>query len=78
MLCCLVMGLLPGVSLAQAPEPQREQLLNGLGILLWSRPGDQNVLLKLRIHSGAAFDPAGKAGTMALLGDILFPDAANA
>ena len=51
--------------------------MNGLRILLWSRPGDESVLLKLRIHSGAAFDLAGKAGTMALLGDILFPDAAT-
>jgi zinc protease len=74
-LTCLLTGLLPKASLAQTTEPQREQLLNGLRILLWSRPGDQNVLLKLRIHSGAAFDPAGKSGTMALLGDILFPDA---
>lgn len=32
------------------------------------------MLVKLRIHSGAAFDLAGKAGTMALLGDVLFPD----
>jgi predicted Zn-dependent peptidase len=55
-------------------EPQREQLLNGLRILLWTRPGDQDVLIKLRIHSGAAFDVAGKAGEMAILGDILFPD----
>ena len=61
-------------SRAQGGEPQRDQLLNGLRILLWNRPGDQNVVLKLRIHSGAAFDTSGKAGTMALLGDILFPD----
>ena len=76
-LICLLTCLLPGISRAQGAEPQREQLLNGLRILLISRPGDQNVLLKLRIHSGAAFDTAGKAGTMALLGDILFPDAAT-
>ena len=60
---------------AQTAEPQRDQLLNGLRVLLWTRPGDQTVVLKLRIHSGAAFDTAGKAGTMALLGDLLFPDA---
>ena len=63
---------------AQTPyfqEPTREQLLNGLQILVWLRPGDQDVLLKMRIHSGAAFDLAGKAGMMALLGDALFPDA---
>ena len=56
------------------PEPRREQLLNGLRVLLWHRPADANVYLKLRIHSGAAFDLAGKSGTMALLSDALFPD----
>ncbi|MEO8434485.1 MAG: pitrilysin family protein [Pyrinomonadaceae bacterium] len=62
---------------AQTPslqEPSRQQLLNGLQILFWQRPGDENVLLKMRIKSGAAFDVAGKAGMMALLGDALFPD----
>jgi zinc protease len=60
---------------AQVPmEPERARLLNGLRVLIWSRPGNQDVLLKLRVHSGAAFDLAGKAGSMALLGDILFPD----
>jgi zinc protease len=61
---------------SSGPEPKREQLLNGLRVLLWPRPTEQNVTLKLRIHSGAAFDLAGKAGTMALLGDTLFPDPA--
>jgi zinc protease len=60
-----------------SPEPQREQLLNGLRLLLWVKPGDPDVLLKLRIHSGAAFDLAGKAGQMTLLGDMLFPDPAT-
>src|SRR5205085_9403836 len=50
------------------------QLLNGLRVLMWSRPGDSNVYIKLRIHSGAAFDLAGKSGMMALLSDALFPD----
>lgn len=67
--------LIPFQSGAQSfPEPVREQLLNGLTVLLWQRPGDANVLLKLRVHSGAAFDLAGKGGTMALLDDALFPD----
>ena len=60
-----------------AVEPQREQLLNGLRILLWPRNADQDVLIKVRIHSGAAFDVAGKAGQMAILSDILFPDPAT-
>ena len=55
-----------------APQPQREQLLNGLRILLLARPGDQNVLIKLRVHSGAAFDLAGREGLMATLSDAMF------
>lgn len=57
--------------------PHQEQLLNGLRVLLWSRPGDANVYLKLRIHSGTAFDLVGKSGMMALLSDALFPDPAT-
>lgn len=56
-------------------SPERQKLLNGLRILLWQSPGQPEVLIKLRIHAGAAFDPAGKSGTMATLGDILFPEA---
>jgi predicted Zn-dependent peptidase len=56
------------------PQPDRERLLNGLTILYGNRPGDPNLLLKLRIQSGAAFDLAGKAGTMALLADAMFPE----
>jgi zinc protease len=74
---CLV-ALLQSAVRAQAPmEPERSRLLNGLRVLIWPRSGDQDVLLKLRVHSGAAFDLAGKAGSMALLGDILFPDPAT-
>jgi len=67
--------MIQALGLAQVPmEPEHARLLNGLRVLIWSRPGDQDVLLKLRLHSGAAFDLAGKGGSMALLGDILFPD----
>jgi len=63
------------LGMAQVPsEPERNRLLNGLRVVLLPRPGDQEVLIKLRIHSGGAFDLAGKAGSMALLGDLLFPD----
>jgi len=74
----LCLAAIAGV--AQQPtvsEPIREQLLNGLRILMWPQPAAQDVTLKLRIHSGAAFDLAGKSGEMALLGDILFPDPAT-
>lgn len=57
-----------------APEPRREQLLNGLKLLLVARPGDPQVWMKLRVHSGAAFDLAGKDGLTTLLADALFPD----
>ena len=61
------------LGVAQVPsEPERNRLLNGLRVVLLPRPGEQDVLIKLRIHSGAAFDLAGKAGSMALLGDLLF------
>jgi zinc protease len=74
---CLL-ALLHATVPAQAPmEPERTRLLNGLRVLIWPRSGDQDVLLKLRVHSGAAFDLVGKAGSMALLGDILFPDPAT-
>jgi predicted Zn-dependent peptidase len=71
--CCL----LPPDARAQntgTPAPRREQLLNGLRLLLLHRPGDPQVLLKVRINNGAAFDLAGKEGLMTLLSDALFPD----
>lgn len=73
---CLILGL-QSFAVAQVPaEPERSRLLNGLRVVFLPR-SDQEVLLKLRIHSGAAFDLAGKAGSMALLGDLLFPDPAT-
>ncbi|HEV8430548.1 MAG TPA: pitrilysin family protein [Pyrinomonadaceae bacterium] len=81
---CAFAGVLVCASLAAHPiiaqpasQPEREQLLNGLRLMFWLRPGTPDVTLKLRINSGAAFDLAGKAGQMSLLGDILFPDPAT-
>ena len=64
---------------AQTPvqQPEREQLLNGLRLLFWLKPGSPEIILKLRINSGAAFDLSGKSGQMAVLGDLLFPDPAT-
>jgi predicted Zn-dependent peptidase len=56
----------------KAPEPRREQLLNGLRVLLVQRPADQQVLVRMRVHSGAAFDLAGKEGLMSLLAEAMF------
>jgi len=78
LLLLLFAAIWPATASAQtAPEPEREMLLNGLRILYWPQPGNPNVLLKLRIHSGAAFDLNDRAGMMALLGDSLFPDPAT-
>jgi len=74
--CVILFSALP-LSAQPAAQPEREQLLNGLRLLFWLKPGSPEVILKLRINSGAAFDFSGKSGQMALLGDLLFPDAAT-
>lgn len=76
LLLCLLLVAQP-LSAQTPAQPEREQLLNGLRLLLWLKPRSPDVILKLRINSGAAFDLAGKSGQMALLGDLLFPDAAT-
>jgi zinc protease len=70
---CVLITLQP-INAQPTPVPETQELLNGLKILFWPQPGNPDVLVKLRIHSGSAFDLSGKAGEMALLGDILFPD----
>jgi zinc protease len=70
-LLLLCAGLL-NVSAQAPPQPRRERLLNGLRILLLPRPGDQTVLIKLRVHDGSAFDLANKEGMMAVLADAMF------
>src|SRR6185436_18900396 len=76
-ICCVFAGSQMLTTAQMPPEPDRMQLLNGLRITIVPRQGDQDVLVKLRINSGAAFDLAGKAGMTALLGDLLFPDPAT-
>ena len=77
-ICLLLLAMMPSSASAQSyGEPVREQLLNGLTVLFFQRAGDRNVLMKLRVRSGATFDLAGKGGTMALLGDVLFSDPAT-
>ncbi len=63
-------------SIAQTVKPiapQQNTLLNGLKVLVFPDPSAEKITIKLRIHSGAAFDPKDKMGVMALLGDIIFP-----
>lgn len=77
LLLSLVVSMPRPIPAQTAPAARRDQLLNGLSVLLLQRPGDANVRLQLRIRSGAAFDLAGKEGMMTLLGDLLFPDPAT-
>lgn len=65
---------LASFSFAQTPAPREEKLLNGMKLLVWANPQAEKTTVKLRIHSGAAFDPSAKEGVMTLLGDILFPN----
>lgn len=72
----LLLFLLTQISFAQKinfPEPREEKLLNGLKVLVWNQPNTGKVTVKIRVHSGSAFDPQDKMGTMVLLGNILFP-----
>jgi len=73
----LILFTLATFSLAQNinfDDPREEKLLNDLKVLIWKQPNEGKVSVKLRIHSGAAFDPKDKMGTMALLSEILFPE----
>lgn len=55
------------------PAPRENKLLNGTKLLVWNDKNSDKVTVKIRIHSGSAFDPLGKEGVMQLLSDILFP-----
>jgi len=54
-------------------SPREERLLNGLKLLMFDAPARDKVTVKVRIHSGSAFDPQGKEGVMRLLSQSLFP-----
>lgn len=55
-------------------EPHQEKLLNGLRLLMWKEPNAAQTTIRLRIHSGAAFDPQNKEGVMKLLAAAFFPN----
>ncbi len=68
-----------GSTFAQKPgstAPRQEKLLNGLKVLMWSNPAADKVSVKIRVHSGSAFDPQDKEGVAKLLADTIFPNAA--
>lgn len=65
-----------GFAQSNLPAPRQETLLNGLKVLMWVDPGAKDVNMKIRIHSGAAFDPQGKEGVMKVLAESIFPTSA--
>jgi hypothetical protein len=77
-LAALVLTAVSVVSVfAQSPNaaaPRQEKLLNGLKILMRNDQQAANVSVKIRVHSGAAFDPQGKEGVMRMLAENIFPN----
>src|SRR5439155_7948817 len=55
-------------------QPQEEKLLNGLKVLMWPDATAKNVAVRIRVHSGAAFDPQGREGVMKMLAQNIFPN----
>lgn len=69
----LILGTATLVSSAQK-GPRQEKLLNGLKVLMWNVPKSDKITVKVRVHSGAAFDPQQREGVMRLLADNIFPN----
>jgi hypothetical protein len=75
-LMLVVVFAVPAATLAQ--QPRKESLLNGLKVLMFPEPSADKVVVRIRVNSGAAFDPQGKEGLMAALANNFFPtDAAK-
>jgi zinc protease len=75
-LTLFLLASVPALTCAQ--QPRKESLLNGLKVLMFPDPGSDKVWVRIRIHSGSAFDPAGKEGVMQMLAANFFPtDAAK-
>ncbi len=67
----------PAIFSQTLAQPRKEILLNGLKVLMWSDARADKVSVKIRIHSGSAFDPQGKEGVMQMLADNIFPNEAS-
>src|SRR3954470_20326053 len=63
--------LVPIAGLAQ--QPKKELLLNGLKVLMFPDAASDKVSVRIRVHSGSAFDPQGKEGLMQMLTSNFFP-----
>lgn len=72
----VLIALVAPAIFGQTGQPRQEKLLNGLKVLMWPDTTSDKVSVRLRIHSGSAFDPQGKEGVMQMLADNLFPNEA--
>ena len=74
----ILAGLMIMPMAAAAQQPKKEVLLNGLKVLMFPNTGSDRVVVRIRVHSGSAFDPLGKEGVMQMLASNFFPtDAAK-
>lgn len=69
----VIFGLAAIAQTVGSGNPRQEKLLNGLKMLMWSDPRADRVEVRVRVHSGSAFDPQGKEGVMKLLVENIFP-----
>lgn len=70
----VVFLLFAAAAFGQSAQPRQEKLLNGLRILLWPDSSATSVNIRVRVHSGAAFDPQNKEGVMKMLAENIFPN----
>jgi len=70
----LILSISNFAQASMSAAPVQEKLLNGLKVLSWRTPQAEKVSVKIRIHSGASFDPQGKEGLMAMLAENIFPN----
>lgn len=62
------------IGISAQKGPRQEKLLNGVKLLMWNVPTADKITVKVRVHSGAAFDPQQKEGVMRVLADNIFPN----
>ncbi|MFT3745709.1 MAG: pitrilysin family protein [Pyrinomonadaceae bacterium] len=67
----------PAIFSQDLTAPRQEKLLNGLKVLMWPDAKADKTTIRIRVHSGSAFDPQGKEGVMQMLADNVFPNEAT-
>jgi predicted Zn-dependent peptidase len=70
----LMLAIAVASSAQPAKTPKQEKLLNGLRVIMFDDKTAEKVSVRVRIHSGSAFDPQGKEGVMKLLAAHIFPN----